>query len=59
MGALNGVWWSKDITKNRKKMIYNSMVKSILQTKSILDKIDEYRWHWLLHCKECHKTESL
>ena len=29
-GALNGIWWSKDITKNRKKMIYNSMVKSVL-----------------------------
>jgi hypothetical protein len=30
-GALNGVWWSKDITKkNRKKIIYNSMVKSVL-----------------------------
>jgi ribonuclease HII len=30
MGALNGMWWSKDITKNRKKMIYKSMVKSVL-----------------------------
>jgi hypothetical protein len=30
IGALNGLWWSKDITKNRKKMIYNSMVKSVL-----------------------------
>ena len=30
MGALNGVWWSKDITKNRKKIIYKSMVKSVL-----------------------------
>jgi hypothetical protein len=30
VGALNGVWWSKDITKNRKKMIYKSMVKSVL-----------------------------
>jgi len=29
-GALNGVWWSKNITRNRKKMIYNSMVKSVL-----------------------------
>jgi hypothetical protein len=29
-GALNGIWWSKDITKNRKKMVYNSMVKSVL-----------------------------
>jgi len=28
--ALNGVWWSKDVTKSRKKMIYNSMVKSVL-----------------------------
>jgi len=28
--SLNGVWWSKDITKNRKKMIYNSKVKSAL-----------------------------
>jgi hypothetical protein len=29
-GALNWVWWSKNITRNRKKMIYNSMVKSVL-----------------------------
>jgi len=29
-GALNGIWWSKDITKNREKIIYNSMVKSVL-----------------------------
>jgi hypothetical protein len=28
--ALNGVWWSKNITRNREKMIYNSMVKSVL-----------------------------
>ena len=26
IGALNGVWWSKDVTENRKKMIYNSVV---------------------------------
>jgi hypothetical protein len=30
IGALNGVWWSKNITRNQKKMIYNSMVKSVL-----------------------------
>ena len=30
IGALIGVWWSETITKNRKKMIYNSMVKSVL-----------------------------
>jgi hypothetical protein len=30
LGALNGVWWSKNITRNRKKMIYNVMVKSVL-----------------------------
>jgi len=30
IGALNGMWWSKDITKNRKKIIYNSVVKSVL-----------------------------
>jgi hypothetical protein len=30
IGALNGVWWSKNMTRNRKKMIYNSMVKSVL-----------------------------
>jgi hypothetical protein len=24
------VWWSKNITRNRKKVIYNSMVKSVL-----------------------------
>jgi hypothetical protein len=29
MGALNGIWWSKDITKNLEKFIYNSMVKSV------------------------------
>jgi ribonuclease HII len=28
--GLNGVWWSKNITRNRKKMIYNGMVKSVL-----------------------------
>ena len=27
--ALNGVWWSKDVT-NWKKMVYNTMVKSVL-----------------------------
>jgi ribonuclease HII len=30
MGALNGMRWSKDMTKNRKKMIYKIMVKSVL-----------------------------
>ena len=30
IGALNGIWWSKNIIRNRKKMIYNSMVKSVL-----------------------------
>jgi hypothetical protein len=30
IGALNGVWWSKNITRNRKKMIYNRMVKIVL-----------------------------
>jgi len=30
IGALNGVRWSKNITRNRKKMVYNSMVKSVL-----------------------------
>ena len=30
IGGLNGVWWSKDITKNLKKIIYNSMAKSVL-----------------------------
>ena len=28
--SLNGVWWSKAVTKTRKKMIYNSTVKSTL-----------------------------
>jgi hypothetical protein len=28
--ALNGVWWSKNITRNRKKIIYNSMVRCVL-----------------------------
>ena len=30
IGALNGIWWSKNITRNRKKIISNSMVKSVL-----------------------------
>ena len=30
IGALNGIWWSKDAIKNWKKMICNSMVKSVL-----------------------------
>ena len=30
IGALNGMWWSKNTTRNRKKIIYNSMVKSVL-----------------------------
>jgi len=30
IGALNGVWLSKNITRNGKKMFYNSMVKSVL-----------------------------
>jgi len=30
ISALNGTWWSKDITNNLKKMIYKSMVKSVL-----------------------------
>jgi hypothetical protein len=30
IGALKGVWWSKNITRNRKKIIYNSMVKSVV-----------------------------
>jgi hypothetical protein len=30
IGALNEVWWSKNIIRNWKKMIYNSMVKSVL-----------------------------
>ena len=29
-GALKGVWWSKNITRNRKMIIYNSMVKSVV-----------------------------
>ena len=27
LSALNGAWWSKDVTKNRKKIVYDSMVK--------------------------------
>jgi uncharacterized membrane protein len=30
ISALNGVWWSKNITRNRKKIIYSNMVKSVL-----------------------------
>ena len=30
IGVLNRVWWLKDVTKTRKKVIYNSMVKSVL-----------------------------
>ena len=29
--ALNGIWWSKDVTENKKKkIIHNSIVKSVL-----------------------------
>jgi restriction endonuclease S subunit len=27
----------------------NDSIRRELQTKSILDKIDEYRWNWLVH----------
>ena len=37
----------------------NDSVRRELQTECILDKIDEYRWHWFYTCKECHQTESL
>jgi len=30
MGALKGVWLSKNITRNGEKVIYNRMVKSVL-----------------------------
>ena len=30
VSALNGVWWPKGVTKNREKIIYNSIVKSVL-----------------------------
>jgi len=30
ISALNGVWWSKGVIKNWKKMIYNSTVRSVL-----------------------------
>jgi hypothetical protein len=30
MGVLKEVWWSKNVTRNGKKLIYNSMVKSVL-----------------------------
>jgi hypothetical protein len=30
IGALNGVWWSKNVTRNRKTIIYNCMVKNVL-----------------------------
>jgi hypothetical protein len=30
IGASIGVWWSKDVRKKLEKMIYNSMVKSVL-----------------------------
>ena len=29
IGALNGIWWSKNITRNREKMIYNSMLNPL------------------------------
>jgi hypothetical protein len=29
--VLIGVWWSKNITRNRKKMSYKSMVNSVLK----------------------------
>lgn len=28
--ALNGIWWSKNITKNRNNMNYKAMVESVL-----------------------------
>jgi hypothetical protein len=37
IGALNAVWWSNSIPRNRKKMIYNSMVKSVLIGAEILN----------------------
>jgi hypothetical protein len=30
IGTLNGVWWSKIITRHRKKINYHGMVKSVL-----------------------------
>jgi len=30
ISAFNGVWWSEDVTENRKKMMYNRMVESVL-----------------------------
>ena len=30
INALNSIWWHKDITKNRKLYIYQTIIKSIL-----------------------------
>jgi len=37
----------------------NDSICRELQITCILDRIHEYRLKWLLHFKECHKTESL
>jgi hypothetical protein len=34
----------------------NDSIHRELQAKSILDKIDEYQWNWLLHLQKFHKT---
>jgi hypothetical protein len=34
----------------------NDSIRRELKTKSILDKIDEYRWNWLLHLQRMPHT---
>jgi len=36
----------------------NDYIRRELRITGILDKVDEYRWNWLSHHKECHETES-
>jgi hypothetical protein len=36
----------------------NDSISSELQTKSMLDKIDEYRWNWLLHLQRMLQSRN-
>jgi len=35
VSALNGVWWSKDVTENRKKKIYNNIKCPDLRSRNL------------------------
>jgi hypothetical protein len=50
IGVLNWLWWSKNITRNRKKMIYNSMVNALnSELNSICHLLALLRAHHFLH----------